>query len=209
MCGHPSLMSEAFMRIGLARVAPLAFVLALAACGSDNDVVPRASNTTAITTSTSSSNAASSSVTSAGATGSTTTIDVSAAIEALKGGDFTTFLAALRLSGLADRLQGRAVTILVPTNEAFAKLAADQLADVLTDPSKVGDVMNAHVLEGSYTSAQLSKLTQVRTLAGTTLPVRTDGSAVYVGGARITDPDKTSGEMIVHVVDKVLLDEAS
>jgi uncharacterized surface protein with fasciclin (FAS1) repeats len=64
------------------------------------------------------------------------------------------------------------------------------------------------VLDGAYTSAQLSKLSEVRTLAGTTLPVKTEGSAVVVGGARIIDPDKTSGQVIVHVIDKVLMDQA-
>jgi uncharacterized surface protein with fasciclin (FAS1) repeats len=59
---------------------------------------------------------------------------------ALNDGDFDSMLRALELSGLADEIEDRQITILAPTEEAFADLPAGTVSDLLTNPTKVDAV---------------------------------------------------------------------
>jgi|GEM_PF-4165466 len=147
---------------------------------------------------------------------SSTSLDVDErledASEALERGDFTTMLRILELSGLAEEIEDRAVTILAPTDEAFTALGADEVAELLTDPSRIDDVLRRHVLEGAMTYDELREATSVTTIDGEELTVTTEGDTVLVEGAEVTEPattdDGQSGEqgVVVFGIDRVLVE---
>jgi uncharacterized surface protein with fasciclin (FAS1) repeats len=134
-----------------------------------------------------------------------------AAREALSDGDLSTMLQVLSLSSLGDEIEDRAVTILAPTNDAFTSLSADELRDLLANPSEIDDVLRRHVIDEALTFDELSARETVTVLSGDTLTVETTGSTVTVDGAVVTPPadDAVSGEdgeeIVVFRIDKVLL----
>lgn len=134
------------------------------------------------------------------------------ASEALQDGDFSTMLTALKLSGLGKEIQDRAVTLLAPTDTAFKDLDSSQMSDLLTNPTKIDDVLRRHVLDGAYTLDQLRSMTSVKTIDGETLTVATSGSDVTIDGATVSELSSSSSssstdgrELMVFQIDKVLL----
>jgi uncharacterized surface protein with fasciclin (FAS1) repeats len=134
--------------------------------------------------------------------------------QALSDGNFTTVLQLLELSGLADELEGRQVTILAPTDEAFAALDAGDVQDLLSDPARVDDVLSRHVVDGLVPYDELSSTSSLRTIGDDTLVVTTAGDRVMVEGALVSPPTNSAvdgnagGDVIVLGIDRVLLDES-
>jgi uncharacterized surface protein with fasciclin (FAS1) repeats len=118
------------------------------------------------------------------------------------------------LSGVADELEGREVTVLAPTEDAFRALSVDELADVAGDGSRAKEVIRRHILDGLYTYDELSEQTEVTTVSGETLEVSTSGGSLMIEGATVSAPseDALAGEkgqeVAVFGIDQVLLDPA-
>ena len=135
---------------------------------------------------------------------------IDTATDALKAGDFSTLLEALSLSSVADEIEGRAVTILAPTDDAFSELAADEIADILANPTRLDDLLKHHIVDGAFSYDDLASMTSVTMLDGAKLPVTSDGSKVLVGGATVSEgpTDATNGtegeEVVVLSIDRVL-----
>jgi uncharacterized surface protein with fasciclin (FAS1) repeats len=134
--------------------------------------------------------------------------------DALADGDFTTMLDLLELSGLSDELEGREVTVLAPTEDAFDSMTVDELTDLASDPDRAEELLRHHILDGLYTYDELAALTEVTTIDGETLPVTVDGDTLTVGGATVTPPaaDALAGEdgqeAAVLGIDALLLGDA-
>ena len=131
--------------------------------------------------------------------------------EALADGDLSTMLEALNLSSVGDEIEGRAVTILAPTNDAFAELPAGDLADLLADPTEVDDVLRRHIIDGAMTFDELAQQSEVTTISGESLAVESNGDDVTVDGATVSPPANNAvagqegEEVVVLRVDHVLL----
>jgi transforming growth factor-beta-induced protein len=136
---------------------------------------------------------------------------VDSAREALADGDLSTMLEALNLSSVGDEIEGRAVTILAPTNDAFAALPAGELTDLLGDPSQIDDVLRRHIIDGAMSFDELATRDEVTTISGESLAVSSTGDDVTVEGATVTAPDNDAmagqegEEVVVLRVDHVLL----
>jgi uncharacterized surface protein with fasciclin (FAS1) repeats len=132
--------------------------------------------------------------------------------EALAAGDFSTMLDLIQLSGLADEIEKRQVTILAPSEEAFDKLGRDEVTDLLTNPTKVDDILKRHIIDELLTFDELAAKTEVKTLSGETLVVSAANGSVTVAGAMVSAPsdESVSGEggqeLAVLGIDRVLLD---
>ena len=123
-------------------------------------------------------------------------------------GNFTVLTSLLDVTDLTTTLEGTGpFTLFAPTDDAFAKLPAEDLA-VLRDPrnaDQLARVMRYHVVAGAKKAAQLTT-GDVVTLDGATL-------AVFVDGGRVTlnaDTDVTATDLIavngvIHVIDSVLI----
>jgi len=63
----------------------------------------------------------------------------------------TQFLSVVNKAGLQQQLQGQGpFTLLVPTDSAFAKIPANDLAAVLADSTKLMDVAQYHIVSGIH-----------------------------------------------------------
>jgi len=127
---------------------------------------------------------------------------------AAKAGSFTTLLAAAQAAGLADTLaKDGPFTVFAPTDEAFAKLGKDAIADLLKpeNKAKLAGILKHHVVAGKVLAADAKKLKEAKTIAGTTLGLRMDGDALRVGGAKVLSADIAASNGVIHVVDAVIL----
>jgi hypothetical protein len=114
----------------------------------------------------------------------------------------TTFEAAVRASGT----ELRDVTVLAPTDDAFAA-AYDRrrLDEVLLSPARARELVEAHVVDGALSLAQLLQAGEVTTRAGATLGVSEAGGQARLGDrARTVCADYAVADAYIHVIDGVL-----
>jgi len=119
---------------------------------------------------------------------------------------FSTFSKALRQAGLADTLRGAGpFTVFAPTDEAFAKLPAGKLDELMKTENKdeLVSILNYHVLSGRSSAADMGKMKQAKMLDGKSAPVALEGNKVSIDGAHVTTPDIASSNGWLHGIDKV------
>lgn len=114
-------------------------------------------------------------------------------------------VAAIEAAGLTDALeQAGPITVFAPNNDAFAQLDQTDLTALLADPASLGDILQYHVVEGSYPTSELSDGDTLTTLEGTDLTVSVTGDTVTVGGAEVVQADLEASNGVIHVIDGVL-----
>ena len=127
---------------------------------------------------------------------------------AIASGRLDTLVAAVKAAGLAEALSGEGpFTVFAPTDAAFSRLGEDTLAGLL-EPSQratLGRILKHHVLAGRYDAGRLVGMTEVETLAGTTLPLEVVRGRLLVGEAAVETADIDGGNGVVHLIDRVLL----
>jgi len=131
---------------------------------------------------------------------------------AKSAGSFNTLLAAATAAGLADALAtGDNLTVFAPTDEAFAKLPAGTVEDLLKpeNKDKLVAILTYHVVGRTLTSDMLPGRTiHVKTLnAADMLAVTKSGGGVTVDKANVVSADIAADNGTIHVIDTVLLPE--
>ena len=120
----------------------------------------------------------------------------------------TTFEAAVRASGLAGYLRrADGVTILAPTDEAFAAAFDRQTLDdlLLSRHRELRALLEAHIIDGSLSLAALRDARTVTTLAGDELTVAPAGAMARFGdNATTVCADYDVANARIHVIDRVL-----
>jgi transforming growth factor-beta-induced protein len=123
-------------------------------------------------------------------------------------GNFQTLLTAAQAAGLAGTLATDGpFTVFAPTDAAFAALPAGAVEALLGDIELLTRVLTYHVVAGELNAGAVLSRSELATLNGGTLPVRTEGGSAYVGEARITQTDVFASNGVIHVIDAVLLPE--
>ncbi len=127
---------------------------------------------------------------------------------AVSAGTFETLVAAVQAAGLVDTLKGEGpFTVFAPTDEAFAKLPAGTVEDLLKPENKdqLVAVLTYHVVPGKVMSGDIAgKTMDVATVQGSNLKVdATDG--VKVDNANVVTPDVEASNGVIHVIDAVVL----
>jgi uncharacterized surface protein with fasciclin (FAS1) repeats len=127
---------------------------------------------------------------------------------AVNSNDHTTLVAAVKAAGLAETLSGAGpFTVFAPTNEAFNKLPAGTV-DNLVKPEMKGDlttILTYHVVAGSLRAADLKDGQKLKTVQGKELTVSVKDGKVMIDGATVTIPDVISSNGVTHVIDAVLM----
>jgi transforming growth factor-beta-induced protein len=124
--------------------------------------------------------------------------------------DFQTFVMAIRASDLTGTLEGKGpFTLLAPTDDAFAKLPAGTLADLLKPENKeqLQAVLKYHLLNGAFTSEEISKLKLPETIQGGTVQVENGEDGVTINGAKVIAGDLNASNGVIHAIDTVLIPE--
>lgn len=129
---------------------------------------------------------------------------------AVADGRFTTLATALTAAGLIDTLKGPGpFTVFAPTGDAFAKLPAGALDDLLADKEALTKVLTYHVVSGKVMAADVVKLTSADTVAGLPVSIKVAGDKVMVGDAQVILTDIETSNGVIHVIDNVLLPPAN
>ncbi len=126
---------------------------------------------------------------------------------AVAAGSFKTLAAALQAADLVDALKGPGpFTVFAPTDEAFAKLPAGTVEDLLKpeNKAKLQAILTYHVVPGKVMAADVLKLTSAKTLQGQSLTVSTK-SGVSVDNASVIQTDIACSNGVIHVIDTVVL----
>ena len=127
---------------------------------------------------------------------------------AVAAGSFKTLTAAIQAAGLTQTLKGKGpFTVFAPTDDAFAKLPAGTVDNLLKpeNKEKLVAILTYHVVPGRVTAAQVSKMTEAKTVNGKELAIRTDMGHVIVNDATVSKADINCSNGIIHVVDTVLI----
>ena len=127
---------------------------------------------------------------------------------AAKAGKFKTLLTAATAAGLADTLaNGGPFTVFAPTDEAFAKLGNDTLADLLKpeNKQKLADVLKYHIVAGTVKAADVVKLKEAKTLQGGAVLIKVTDGKVMIDNANVVATDVVAGNGVIHVIDAVIL----
>lgn len=127
---------------------------------------------------------------------------------AVAAGQFTTLAKALQAADLVDTLKGKGpFTVFAPTDEAFAKLPAGTLDDLLKpeNKEKLKAILLYHVVPGKVTAAKVSKMSSAKTVNGKELTISASGGTVKVNDATVVKADVMASNGVIHVIDTVLL----
>ena len=129
---------------------------------------------------------------------------------AVAAGDFKTLAAALQAAGLVDTLKGAGpFTVFAPTDEAFAKLPAGTVEDLLKpeNKQKLVSILTYHVVAGDVMAKDVVKLSEAKTVNGKEVKIMVHGGKVMVDNANVIKTDIQCSNGVIHVIDSVLLPE--
>ena len=127
---------------------------------------------------------------------------------AVAAGSFKTLAAALQAAGLVDTLKGAGpFTVFAPTDEAFAKLPAGTVENLLKpeNKEKLKAVLTYHVVAGKVTAAQVTRLKSARTVQGGEAKISVAGGKVMVDSANVVKTDIMAKNGVIHVIDTVIM----
>lgn len=131
---------------------------------------------------------------------------------AVEAGTFKTLAAALQAAGLVDTLKGAGpFTVFAPTDDAFAKLPAGTVEDLLKpeNKDKLTSILTYHVVSGKVMAADAMKVSTADTVNGKPLMIKVDGNTVMINDATVTAADIEASNGVIHVIDSVVLPPAN
>ncbi|TYO89239.1 putative surface protein with fasciclin (FAS1) repeats [Oceanicella actignis] len=126
---------------------------------------------------------------------------------AVAAGSFKTLVAAVQAAGLVETLKGEGpFTVFAPTDDAFAKLPAGTLDELLKpeNKDKLTAILTYHVVPGKVMSSDLRNGMKARTVQGQEATI-TLSEPPMVDGARIVKPDIETSNGVIHVIDAIIL----
>jgi uncharacterized surface protein with fasciclin (FAS1) repeats len=138
----------------------------------------------------------------------TSMMEMDIAEVAMGNSQFTTLVAALQAAGLTETLKGDGpFTVFAPTDAAFAKLDPTALANLLKPENKdqLVKILTYHVVAGKVLAADVMKMTSAKTLEGSDLTIKVDGSTVMVNDAKVIMTDIQTKNGVIHAIDTVLM----
>ena len=127
---------------------------------------------------------------------------------AVAAGKFKTLAAALKAAGLIKTLKGEGpFTVFAPTDQAFKKLPAGTVEDLLKpeNKEKLTAILTYHVVPGKVMAKDVVKLDKAKTVQGSEVTIKTEGKKVMVDNATVVAADIICGNGVVHVIDSVIL----
>jgi uncharacterized surface protein with fasciclin (FAS1) repeats len=124
---------------------------------------------------------------------------------AVAAGQFTTLAKALTAAGLIDTLKGEGpFTVFAPTDEAFAKIPAQQLEALLQDKAALTRVLTYHVVAGKVMAKDVAGMKTAKSLAGPSLTIDAK-NGVRIDNAKVLTADVAASNGVIHVIDTVLM----
>jgi len=122
-------------------------------------------------------------------------------------GIFKTLCAAVTAAGLIPTLQSPGpFTVFAPTDDAFAKLPAGTVEDLLKpeNKEKLVAILTYHVVPGKVMAADV-KTMKAKTVNGKELSIKVEDGNVTVDNAKVIKTDVAASNGVIHVIDTVVL----
>ncbi len=130
---------------------------------------------------------------------------------AVAAGSFKTLAAALGAAGLVDTLKGDGpFTVFAPTDEAFAKLPAGTVEELLKpeNKAKLTSILTYHVVSGNVEAEAAMKLKTATALNKKAIKLEVKDGALYLNASKVTTADVKCTNGVIHIIDTVLLPPA-
>jgi len=127
---------------------------------------------------------------------------------AVGAGDFGTLVTAIKAADLVETLKGKGpFTVFAPTDEAFAKLPAGTVENLLKpeNKQKLASILTYHVVPGKVMASEVVKLADAKTVNGQSLTINVEGEMVTVDSAKVVKTDIECSNGVIHVIDAVVL----
>ncbi|MCT7956760.1 fasciclin domain-containing protein [Laspinema palackyanum] len=120
-------------------------------------------------------------------------------------GQFKTLLTLVESADLLDLLKSPGpYTVFAPTDEAFAALPSNTLANLREDMSKLKKILCYHVLNGDVRTDNLEELASAETVEGSVVGVDTS-NGIQINDAKVLSADRLTDNGVIHAIDKVLI----
>jgi uncharacterized surface protein with fasciclin (FAS1) repeats len=127
---------------------------------------------------------------------------------AVAAGSFQTLAKALAAADLVSTLKGAGpFTVFAPTDDAFAKLPAGTLENLLKPENRAAlrRILTYHVVAGKVMAADVVKVASAKAVSGDTITVTTRNGGVMVDSANVVKTDIVASNGVIHVIDAVIL----
>jgi uncharacterized surface protein with fasciclin (FAS1) repeats len=125
---------------------------------------------------------------------------------AVGAGSFNTLVAAVQAADLVETLKGDGpFTVFAPTDDAFAKLPAGTVENLLANPDQLRAILLYHVVPGSVTAEQVVTLSSATTAQGSDVAIAVEGGSVKINDATVIQADIETSNGVIHVIDTVIL----
>ncbi|MEL7500717.1 MAG: fasciclin domain-containing protein [Planctomycetota bacterium] len=127
----------------------------------------------------------------------------------LAGDVFNTLLASIKAAELADALKGPGpVTVLAPTDAAFAKLPKQTLEDLLKpeNKDKLARILKYHIIPGRFIAEDARQAKSAVTIAGepVNIAIKND-QRLTINNAKVIAGDLEASNGVIHVINEVLI----
>ncbi|MEO8961371.1 MAG: fasciclin domain-containing protein [Ginsengibacter sp.] len=130
---------------------------------------------------------------------------------AMSSPDHTTLVAALKQAGLVSSLSNAGpFTVFAPTNEAFKKLPAGTVEDLMKDANKdkLVDILHYHVFVSALQPDYFKDGQTLNMVSGEDMKVNVTNANVLLNGKAHIISSIPASNGIVYVIDEVLLPPA-
>jgi uncharacterized surface protein with fasciclin (FAS1) repeats len=119
--------------------------------------------------------------------------------------NLATLARALAASGLADQLRQQGpFTLFVPSDQAFAKMSATDLSNLMSNQRQLLNVLQYHVVKGNLSPQDLANTTSVKALNGATLNTKDDNGTIFVNDAKVVQNPIQTANGTIYIIDSVL-----
>jgi uncharacterized surface protein with fasciclin (FAS1) repeats len=95
-------------------------------------------------------------------------------------------------------------TVFAPTDEAFAALPSNTIANLMEDIPKLQKILSYHVLNGDVRTDNLEELASAETVEGSVVGVDTS-DGIKINDAKVLSADRLTDNGVIHAIDKVLI----
>ena len=122
---------------------------------------------------------------------------------------FNTLLTAAKTAGMVDTFSNKGpFTVLAPTDEAFAKLPAGTVENLLKPANRAMliKVLLYHIVPGKVEASTVVTLDKAPTAAGMPVMIKVDNGTVMINNsAKVIKTDIQATNGVIHVIDSVLM----
>ena len=123
-------------------------------------------------------------------------------------GSFNTLVAAVTAAELAETLKGEGpFTVFAPTDDAFAKLPAGTVEDLLKpeNKDKLKAILTYHVVSGKVMAKDVMTLKETKTVNGGMVMVSMEADTVMIDNEKVVQADVECSNGVIHVIDTVIM----